>query len=92
MTDSPMIRVLKYLEAGNDLILPPAAHRPKPYVVRFYRGQVRFIRLEEIHSPPQFWNNIEDLTTLYHWVEYLPVEPEKPALQQPVAHIRKVEL
>lgn len=92
MTDSPMIQVLKYLEAGNDLILPPAAHRPRPIVVRFYRGEVRCTRLEDIHSPPQFWNEIEDLRTLHHWVEYLPVEPEKPALQQPVAHIRKVEL
>lgn len=92
MTDSPMIQVLKYLEAGNDLVLPVAPHRPRPIMVRFYRGEIRYIRLEEILSPPQFWNEVEDLRSLYHWAEYLPVEPEKPALPQPVAHVRKVEL
>ena len=92
MTDSPMIQVLKYLEAGNDLILPSATHRPRPIVVRFYNGEVRCIRLEDMQSPPQFWNEISDLTTLTHYAQYLPVEPEKPALQQPIAHIRKVEL
>lgn len=92
MTDSPMIQVLKYLEAGNDLILPPARFRPDPLVARFYDGEVRYIRLDKIHSPPQFWDVIIDLRSLYHWAECLPVEPEKPALQQPIAHIRKVEL
>lgn len=92
MTDSPMIQVLKYLEAGNDLILPAVAGRDRALVIRFYGGYINCTEVEKIHDPPQFWDDISNIALLTHYAQYLPVEPEKPALQQPIAHVRKVEL
>lgn len=92
MTDSPMIRVLKYLEAGNDLILPKDQYRARPLVVRFYGGYINCTEVENIHDPPQFWDDISQITLLTHYAQYLPVEPEKPAQHAETRHVRKVEL
>lgn len=92
MTDSPMIRVLKYLEAGNDLILPKDQYRARPLVVRFYNGYINCTEVENIHDPPQFWDDISNIASLTHYAQYLPVDPEKPASPQPATHIRRVEL
>ena len=92
MTDSPMIRVLKYLEAGNDLILPALAGRDRALVIRFYGGYINCTEVENIHDPPQFWDDISNIALLTHYAQYLPVGPEKPAQQTEARNIRRVEL
>ena len=92
MTDSPMIRVLKHLEAGNDLILPALAGRDRALVIRFYGGYINCTEVENIHDPPQFWDDISNIALLTHYAQYLPVEPEKPAQHTETRHARKIEL
>lgn len=91
MTDSPMIQVLKYLEAGKRIYrrfqsIDPIVYRYNPDP----RKQcVEWCDLCDAGTPGEHWVKVVSIGAL---ADLLPFIPQQPALPQPTPHIRRVEL
>ena len=91
MTDSPMIQVLKYLEAGKRIYrryqsIDPIVYRYNPD----QRKQcVEWCDLCDVGTPEEHWVKVTSIGPL---ADLLPFIPQEPALPQPTPHIRRVEL
>jgi len=91
MTDSPMIQVLKYLEAGKRIYrrfqsIDPIVYRYNPAP----RKQcVEWCDLCDAGTPEEHWVKVVSIGAL---ADLLPFIPQQPALPQPTPHIRRVEL
>lgn len=91
MSDSPMIQVLKYLEAGNRIYrrfqtLSPMVYRFNPLPSR---QCVEWCDGADVGSSREQW---VPLATIGILADLLPFIPQKPDLPKPTTHIRKVEL
>jgi len=86
MTDSPAIRVLKYLEAGNTLHIP-AEHFGNPYIIRMVDEGVWYIEESKQYLPVRgYWSEFSQIFQIGYYAKYLPSPPA------PVSHVRRVEL